>query len=138
MDIMELGASLLSQKLGIDLDTDSIASALSSLLSGADGQMDLAGLVSSMTANADLGSLVGSWLGDGANEMLSAENVAGFFGSEKLAAFASQLGVDDATAADGLATVLPEMIDKASSDGSLLDLAGGAGGLLSAASSFFK
>ncbi len=138
MDIMELGASLLSQKLNVDLDTNSIASALSGLLSGADGQIDLAGLVSSMSANADLGSLVSSWLGDGANEMLSAESVAGIFGSDKLAAFASQLGVDNASAAEGLAAVLPEMVDKASSGGSLLDLAGGAGGLLGAASSFFK
>ncbi len=138
MDIMELGASLLSQKLGLELDTNSIAAALSGLLSGADGQIDLAGLVASMSANADIGNLVSSWLGDGANEVLSAESVAGIFGSDKLSAFASQLGIDDALAAGGLAEVLPEMIDKASSGGSLLDLAGGAGGLLGAASSFFK
>jgi uncharacterized protein YidB (DUF937 family) len=138
MDIMEMGASLLSQKLGVDLDTNSIAAALSGLLAGESGEIDLAGLVSKMTANADLGSLVSSWLGDGANGILSPDSVAEIFGGDKLAAFASQLGVDDATAARGLADALPEMIDKASSGGSLLDMAGGAGGLLGAAKSFFS
>ena len=138
MDIMELGATLLSQKLGVDLDTNSIASALSGLLAGADGQLDLAGLVSSMTANADLGGLVSSWLGDGANELLSPDSVAEIVGGDKLANFASQLGIDDGTAARGLADVLPEMLDKASSGGSLLDMAGGAGGLLGAAKSFLS
>lgn len=138
MDIVEMGASLLSQKLGVDLDTGSIAGALNGLLAGADGQIDLAGLVSGMAANADLGSLVSSWLGDGANEMLAPDRVAEIVGGDKLSAFASQLGVDDGTAATGLADVLPEILDKASSGGSLLEMAGGAGGLLGAAKSFLS
>ncbi|MEE4277035.1 MAG: YidB family protein [Halieaceae bacterium] len=138
MDILEMGASMLADKLGTTIDADSIVSALGGLLGGGDGQIDLAGLVSRMSANADLGSLVSSWLGDGANEMFSADGVAELFGSDSLANFAEKIGVDSAAAAGGLADVLPELIDKASSGGSLLDAVGGAEGLLGAAKSFFK
>lgn len=138
MDIMEMGASLLSEKLGVDVDMNQVASALGGLLAGPDGQVDLAGLVSRMSANVDLGGLVSSWLGDGANGMLSPDSVAEIFDGDKLSAFADQLGVDTSAAAGGLADVLPEMMDKASSGGSLLDMAGGADGLLGAARSLFS
>ncbi|MEL7044480.1 MAG: YidB family protein [Pseudomonadota bacterium] len=138
MDILEMGASLLADKLGTSLDAGGIAEALSGLLGGADGQIDLAGLVGKMSANADLGSLVSSWLGDGANDAFSPEGVMALFGDEGIAGFASKLGIDSSAAASGLADVLPEMVDKASSGGSLLEMAGGASGLLGAAKSFFK
>jgi uncharacterized protein YidB (DUF937 family) len=138
MDILEMGASLLSEKLGTDIDTGSITAALGGLLGGADGQIDIAGLVSRMSTNADLGSLVSSWLGDGANQAFSADGVAELFGGDRIASFAEQLGVDGDAAAGGLAEVLPEMIDKASSGGNLLDAVGGAEGLLGAAKSFFS
>jgi len=138
MDILETGAALLSDALGTDIDPAAIREALGGLLGGADGQVDLAGLVGQMTANADLGSLVSSWLGDGANEAFSAEGVSDFFGADRLAGFAEQLGVDSAAAAGGLADALPQMLDKASSGGSLLDMAGGAEGLLDAAKSLFR
>ncbi len=138
MDIMEMGASMLSEKLGADIDADSISSALGGLLAGPDGNLDLAGLVSRFAANADFSDLLGSWLGDGANEALSADGLLAVLGGDKVAGFADQLGVDATAAAGGLAEVLPEMLDKASSGGSLLDMVGGAEGLLGAARSFFK
>jgi uncharacterized protein YidB (DUF937 family) len=137
MDIIEMGASLLSQKLGMDIDPNAVASALNSLLSNAKGELDLAGLAGKMAASGDLGSIVGSWLGDGANAPISAESLASIFGSDKMGEFASQLGTDSATAASGLAEVLPQMMDKASSGGSLLNMVGGADGLLGAARSLF-
>ena len=138
MDILDMAASALKDNLGADLDTGSVMTALQSLLAGADGQFDLGGLVSRMTESGGLASLVSSWLGDGANGAIDADGIMSIFGSDRLAAFAEQLGVDQASATDGLAEVLPEMVDKASSGGSLLDLAGGAEGLLGAAKSFFR
>lgn len=138
MDILQMGASMLGEKLGTDLDADGISSALSGLLAGSDGNFDLAGLVSRFAANADFGDLLGSWLGDGANEALSADGLMSILGADKVAGFAEQLGVDATDAAGGLADVLPEMLDKSSSGGSLLEMAGGAGGLLGAAKSFFS
>lgn len=138
MDIMQMGAKLLSEKLGIDIDPAAVSSALSGLLGDGSGSIDLAGLVGRMTSSGDLGSIVSSWLGDGANAAISPDSIASLFGSEKLSAFAGQLGIDSAAAADGLADVLPQLMDKASSGGSLLELAGGAEGLLGAAKSFFS
>ncbi|EAQ98260.1 YidB family protein [Congregibacter litoralis] len=137
MDIMELGASMLSEKLGIDLDPSAVGSALSGLLSNAEGQIDFAGIASKMASSGDLGAIVGSWLGDGENSPISAESLSSIFGSDKLAEFADRLGTDAETATSGLADVLPQMMDKSSSGGSLLDMAGGAGGLLGAAKSLF-
>ena len=42
---------------------------------------------------------------------------------------ASQLGTDEGSLLDGLKDALPQMVDKASSGGSLLDSVGGLGGL---------
>jgi len=138
VDIIQLGASLLSEKLGVDLDANAIAPALAGLLSNDGGELDLAGIVGRMAGSGDLGSIVGSWLGDGANEAISADSILSIFGNDKLSAFADQLGVDSGAAAGGLADVLPQMMDKASSGGSLLDMAGGASGLLGAAKSLFS
>jgi uncharacterized protein YidB (DUF937 family) len=138
MDIMQIGAKLLSDKLGMDVDPNAVGSALGGLLSNDNGDLDLAGLAGKMASSGNLGGIVSSWLGDGANEAISAETIAGIFGSDKLAAFASQLGVDSDAAIGGLAAALPDIMDKSSSGGSLLDMAGGAGGLLSAAKGFFK
>ena len=138
MDILEMGTALLSEKLGLDLDAGAVAAALGGLLSNEAGELDLAGLVGRMTSSGDLGAIVGSWLGDGANEAISAESITSIFGADKLGEFAGKLGVDVSAATGGLAETLPEMLDKSSSGGSLLDLAGGAGGLLGAAKSLFS
>lgn len=138
MDIMEMGASLLSEKLGMDVDPSTVSSALSGLLSNADGQIDFAGIASKMASSGDLSAIVGSWLGDGENSPISADSLTSIFGSDKLAEFAGKLGTDAGTAGNSLADVLPQLMDKSSSGGSLLEMAGGASGLLGAAKSFFK
>ncbi len=112
-----MGASLLSEKLGMDLDPATITSALSGLLSNADGQIDFAGIASKMASSGDLGAIVGSWLGDGENSPISAESLTSIFGSDKIAEFAGQLGTDTDTASNGLADVLPQLMDKSSSGG---------------------
>ena len=138
MDIMQVAAQLLSDKLGLDVDSDTISSALSSLLGDGKGGIDLASLTSKMAANGDLGGLVSSWLGDGANSAISADSIMSLLGEGPVSSFASKLGTDSASAAGGLAEVLPQLVDQASEGGSLLESAGGLGGLMGAASSFLK
>jgi uncharacterized protein YidB (DUF937 family) len=138
MDILELGAQLLADKQGMQLDAESVKSALSGLLGDGSGNIDLAGLASKMTANGDLADVLNSWLGDGANAGISADTVLGLLGEDSIAAFANQLGTDTGTAAAGLADAIPQMMDKASSGGSLLDSAGGIDGLIGAAKSFLS
>lgn len=138
MDVIQMGAQLLSEKLGLQIDSGTIESALSSLLGDGQGGIDLAGLASKMASSGELGSVVSSWLGDGGNSAISAESIMGLLGDSKVSDFASTLGTDTGTAASGLADVLPQLMDKASSGGSLLDAAGGVGGLMGAAKSFLS
>ncbi len=138
MDILQVGAEHLSKQLGLNVDTQTIMSALSGLLGDGSGNLDLAGLAGKMASSGELGNLVNSWLGDGANSPISPESILGLFGENKVADFASRVGTDSGSAASGLASVLPEIMDQASSGGSLLDSAGGLGGLMGAAKSFLS
>lgn len=138
MDVIQMGAQLLSEKMGLQIDSGTIESALSSLLGDGQGGIDLAGLASKMASSGELGNVVSSWLGDGGNSAISAESIMGLLGDSKVSDFASTLGTDPGTAASGLADVLPQLMDKASSGGSLLDAAGGVGGLMGAAKSFLS
>ena len=138
MDIVALGTQLLNDNLGAGLDSDTVTSALSGLLGDGQGSVDLAGLASKMSESGDLGSLVNSWLGDGANSPISADSLTGLLGEGGIEKFAGLLGTDTASATQGLADVLPQMMDQASSGGSLLDSVGGLGGLMDAAKSFLS
>ena len=138
MDLLKLGAQLLNEKLGLDLDPGTIQSALSSLMGDGKGGIDLQGLVGKMTSGGALGSLVNSWLGDGGNLPISADAVTDLFGKSKLDEFAGRIGVGTSEAAGGLAGMLPDLIDKSSSGGNLLESVGGLGGLMGAAKSFLK
>jgi uncharacterized protein YidB (DUF937 family) len=138
MDINELGAQLLSEKLGVQLDNETISQALSSLLGDGQGGIDLAGLASRMASSGELGNILNSWLGDGANDAISADSLLQLLGENSVSDFASRLGTDTGNAAESLAAVLPQMVDRASSGGSLLESAGGLGGLLNAAKSFLS
>ena len=138
MDLMELGSQLLSDQLGGKVDASNATNALSGLLGDGQGGVDLAGIVSKMAGNGDLGNIVNSWLGDGANSAISAESLQGLLGENQITDFASRLGTDSSSAAATLSEVLPQLIDKSSSGGSLLDAVGGLDGLLGAAKSFLK
>lgn len=138
MDLMQLGTQLLSEKLGLQVDANTISSALSGLLGDGQGNVDFAGLATKIASSGELGNVLNSWLGDGANQSISAESILSLFGDGNIADFASKVGTDSATAASGLADVLPQVMDKASSGGNLLESVGGLGGLMGAASSFLK
>ena len=137
---MNEAAGVLKQQLGIDLDPNTMQAALSSLMGDGNGQLDLESLVNQMSGNTDLNALLGSWLGDGGNLPISPESIQGLFGESGLSQFASQLGVDPEQAVGSLTALLPQLMDQASSGGSLLDEFTGdaAGSLLDAAKSFLK
>lgn len=137
MDLLKTGAEMLIQKLGISANTDTVMSALSGLLGDGKGGIDIAGLAAKMMSSGDLASMAKSWLGDGANESMSPAKLMSVLGEGKVADFAGKVGVDTDTAASGLSDVLPALVDKASSGGSLLDSVGGSGGLLGMAKKFF-
>ena len=140
MDLMNIAADLFRSQLGgagRDLATGSVVPALRGLMGDGNGQLDLAGIVGRLEGSG-LASLASSWLGDGANDALSPQKIVDLFGSDRLGAFAGQLGLDDDAATTGLAGMLPELIDKHSSGGSLLAAVGGGGGLLGAAAKLLR
>lgn len=138
MDLIATGAQLLSSRLGLNVDTDTIASALQGLLGNGDGNIDLAGLASRFASSGGAAEALKSWLGDGDNAPISAQTVLDALGRGEVSDFADRVGTDTETAAAGLSDVIPQLLDKASSGGELLSSIGGASGLLGMAKSFFR
>jgi uncharacterized protein YidB (DUF937 family) len=139
-ELLQTGAKLfsksnLSGKAGTNLDPSSLTSALSGL-TGGDGGLDFGALINKLDAGG-LGDMAKSWLGDGANEGISPEQISNALGSEKITEFASKLGISVKEAAGGLSEALPQMVDKASSGGSFLDSIGGVEGALGFAKKLF-
>jgi uncharacterized protein YidB (DUF937 family) len=124
MDMMQLGTKLLASKLGGGTDTGTIASALGGLLGGSGGQPSLGSIVAAMQGKG-LGSIAESWLGDGPNEDISADQVREVLGKDKVADMAARLNTDEGSLLDGLKAALPQIIDQSSRGGSLLDNVGG-------------
>lgn len=135
MDLLKMGQQLLGDKLGDK--AGGMMEALSGLTSG-EG-LDLGGIMEKLKAGG-MGDQLDSFMGDGENQELSAEQVKSAFGEEGISNVAQKLGVDNDAAASQLKDVLPGLLDKASSGGNLMEslTSGGAGGLLDAAKGFLK
>lgn len=135
MDLLKMGQQLLGDKLGDN--AGGMMEALSGL-TGGEG-LDLGGITEKMKAGG-MGDQLESYLGDGENQEMSADQVKSAFGEEGLANVANKLGVDTDTAASQLKDVLPGLLDKASSGGNLMEslTGGGAGGLLDMAKGLLK
>ena len=139
--LMRLGAEVFinsnkSGEAGSGLDIGNLVPVLSGLLGGDQGGIDLSSLISKFSS-AGLGNVANSWLGDGANESISANQISEMFGSNQISEFASKLGLSQEEAAGGLSDAIPQMVDKASSGGSLLDSIGVLSGALGMAGKFF-
>ena len=74
------------------------------------------GLIGAFTAGG-LGAKVQSWLGDGANEPLSAEELEASLGEHTIRDAAAKNGVDPETASAQLSAFLPGLLDKLSVGG---------------------
>lgn len=122
---MKLAQGMLAQKLGGN--SDAVGGVLNSLIGGGD-KMDIAGLLGGLKEKG-LGDVASSWLGDGANEAISADQLKDVLGGDQIAAAAAKLGTDEGSLLDGLKDALPQLVDKASSGGSMLDKVGGLGAL---------
>jgi uncharacterized protein YidB (DUF937 family) len=96
---------------------------LQSLLSrftGGQGGANLEGLMAQLQQGG-LGNQVQSWVDTGANEKVSGEQVTQALGAETIDQAASAAGTSPDEAAKKLATVLPQLVDKASPEGSMPD-----------------
>ena len=136
MDIQKLATDLLMQQFQgkTNADAGQAQNAMQNLMGG---DLNIAGLVEKFAGNSGVASQLQSWLGDGANEQISGSNIMEMLGKDSVNQFANQLGVDENTAADGLSNLIPNLIDKSSSGGSLLESVGGIGGALNVAKNLF-
>ncbi len=103
------------------------------------GQGGIQGLLQKFTGQG-LGNVVQSWIGKGQNLEVSPDQVKQAFGAEQLQQLAAQAGIDPSQIAGHLAKVLPQVVDKATPDGEIVEgnalqsqlsslLKGGLGGL---------
>lgn len=154
MDIMQIATQAFKSQLDIDhdgqLEMTEIASAMMKLMGSGDNQSQanglggLASIISGMLSGGDAGlaSLANSWLSNGQNAQPSADQLTQMFGQDRIAAFAQQLGISPDKALKGLQAAVPEIVDKASPNGSLdvgslLDSVGGVSGAIGLASKLF-
>lgn len=135
MDLKNFAVQLLVKKLGGSKSESATESALDDLI-GDGHQFDLAGMVGQFTGGkADIAEKARSWLGDGQNIEISESQLENVIGADKISQFATKLGIGRDEAKSGLAEFLPQLVDKGSRGGSLLDSAGGLAGI---ASKFLK
>lgn len=145
MDLLKVGGSLIqgnSDDATTGLDVGDIANALGGLIGNNEGGLDLGSLVGGLSQNG-LGEIVGSWLGNGENKSISADQVTDLLGSDKISEFASNLGLSVDSAKGALADALPQVVDQATSgEDSMVDQmlaqVGGAGGAMDMLGKMFK
>ncbi|CAM8668918.1 Protein of unknown function DUF937 [Comamonadaceae bacterium] len=112
---------------------------LASQLLANDGSLGgLQGLVSKFQ-EAGLGDVVASWIGSGANQPVSADQLTQVLGGDALSDFAQQLGLNSGDVAGQLSTMLPGLVDKLTPGGTLpTDGLGNAGDLLGSLGALLK
>ena len=145
MDLLKMGAGMIqgnSDESTTGIDTDKITGALGSIFGGnsEEGGLDLSSMVSNLT-NGNLGEVVGSWIGSGENASIDADQVTDLLGSDKVSAFADELGVSVDSAKQALSDVLPNLVDQATNEdsnlaGDLLSKVGGLDGVMDFAKKF--
>ncbi len=143
-DLLKIGAQLIQNNdddATTNIDLEKITSALGSIFGSSEGGLDLSAIIEKV-ADGNLGDIVKSWIGSGENAPIDPESVSNLLGNEKIEAFANELGVSVESAKKALADVLPEVVDKATNEesliGDLLDKVGGIEGAINLASNFFK
>jgi len=78
----------------------------------------LQGIVSQMESQG-LGTTVQSWIGNGANQPISPAQLHQAFGSDLIQDLASKSGLSPQDLANKLSTVLPQVIDKLTPNGTI-------------------
>ena len=76
------------------------------------------GILSKLQASG-LGDKVDSWIGTGPNKAISPDEVKQALGPDQVTQAAAKAGVSEDEAASGIASALPDLINKVSPDGKL-------------------
>jgi uncharacterized protein YidB (DUF937 family) len=135
MGLMDSLVSMAGSMLGGQQGQNTqLITAIGGLLNNHEG--GLAGLVAQFQANG-MGDVVKSWVGNGQNLPISAEQISQVLGSDKLSQIAGSLGINTGDAANGLSQILPGVVDKLTPNGQV-DTETGLGGLEDVLSGLLK
>jgi uncharacterized protein YidB (DUF937 family) len=123
--------------LGSVMQNPQMMNAITGMLSNDGGQGGLAGMMQKFQ-QAGMGDVVNSWVGNGDNMPISADQIGQVLGNDTLSGLAQQMGIDPSQAAGQLSQSLPDIINAltpggqapAGGLGNMGDLAGMLGGLL--------
>lgn len=120
--IVNEATSALSKSGSSDSGNTGMMDAISGLLSSEQG--GLQGLISTFKEKG-LGDAMASWISTGRNLPISSEQIQSVLGNEKVQAIAEKVGLSSTDVSEKLATMLPEVIDKLTPEGTVPE-----GGLL--------
>jgi uncharacterized protein YidB (DUF937 family) len=131
------GGGGLSDLIGMVSNNPQLLQAAASMLGNDGGVGGLEGLVAKFQ-QAGLGDVIGSWIGSGQNQAISADQLSNVLGSDALSGLAGKLGIDQSDVAGQLSNILPGLVDKltpagqspAGGLGNSSDLMGALGALL--------
>lgn len=112
---------------------DSVVGAVSGKLGGAQGgeagllqagmaMIEQHGGLQGIIGQLQAGGLAGevqSWIGTGANQAVSGDKLQQALGSDKVQELAGKLGINPSKLSAGLASVLPQLVDKATPNGTV-------------------
>ena len=136
---MSLFDSVIGAVTGQIQQQGGLASVLGGLLANNGELGGMSGLAEKF-GQAGLGDMLQSWIGTGANQSISPDQISNVLGSDAIGSIASKLGIDPAMASGQLAQMLPGLIDQLTPGGAVPegglgnsgDLMGMLGGLLKA------
>ncbi len=92
--------------------------ALAGMLGGAGGGAGLQGLLGQFH-NAGLGSIAQSWVGNGANQSISPDQVRNVFGDQQIQQMSQQSGMPQQDLLSQLAQHLPSVVDRMTPNGQM-------------------
>lgn len=121
---MGLFDQLAGQVMGSLGAQDQDPAARSGLMGSVMSMIDSAGGVPALLQKlkeSGLQEQVASWIGTGANQAVSGDQLTQALGDEQLAQVAQQAGIEPAQAATGMAQLLPQIIDHLTPNGSVPD-----------------
>ena len=113
---MGLFDSVLGAVTGQVQQQGGLANVLGGLLAD-NGEMGGLGGLAEKFKQGGMGDQVNSWIGNGENMPISAEQISRILGSDTVRNIASQLGIDPDQAAQQLSAMLPGLIDKLTPNG---------------------
>ncbi|AOJ62852.1 hypothetical protein WJ32_10535 [Burkholderia ubonensis] len=113
MGLLDIVGGLLGGQAGGNSQNALLSAALEFINNQPGG---LNGLIEKFKAGG-AGDIIGSWVGTGENQPISADTLQNVLGSDAIGALASKFGVDPAQASGILAQVLPHVVNHATPNG---------------------